>query len=182
MRRHPSEPITPRRPAPQCELPLLGTCGCEAHGCGNQATAVQDRRLSSLPPAGETSSYDVQPPQYSPLLPAERCLAIWLGRRQVCEETRLPEQFRRNQSAEFAILQRDACPPMARADSGFRSVRFGPRLVESADPRPPLWLANTPPEQRDSFLRTALPPAPLVVPSSPRARSACNLQEQQTDY
>src|SRR5882724_13616092 len=138
MRRHPSEPITPHRPASQCELPLPGTRGYETHGCGNQATPVQARRLSSLPPAGETSSCDVQPPRYFPLLPAERCLAIWQGRRQVCEETRLPEQFRRTQSAEFAILQRDACPPTARADSVFRFVRFGPRHVESANPLPPL--------------------------------------------
>ena len=182
MRRDPSEPITRRRPASQCELPLPGTCGCEAHGCGNQATLVQDRRLSSLPPAGETSSYDVQPPQYFPLRPAGRCLAIWLGRKQVCEETRLPEQFRRTQSAEFAILRRDVCQPMAKAHSVFRFVRFGPRPVESADPRPPLWLANTRPEPQDSSLRTTLTPARLVVASRPRARSACNLQEEQTDY
>src|SRR5882672_1198697 len=138
MRRHPSEPATPRRPASQCELPLPGTRGCEAHGCGNQATAIQDRRLSSLPQAGETSSCGVQPPQYFPLLPAGRCLAIWLGRRRVCEETRLPEQFRCTQSAEFAILRRDVCPPTARADSVFRFVRFGPSPVESADTRLPL--------------------------------------------
>src|SRR5256885_6206303 len=181
MRRHPSEPIPPRRPASQCELPLPGMRGCEAHGCGNQATAAQDRRLSSLPPAGETNSYDVQPPQYFPLLPAERCLAIWLGRRQVCEETRLPEQFRRTQSAEFAIVRRDVCPPMARADSAFRSVPFGPRHVESANPLPRLWLANNRPAPQDSFPRTTSPPARLVVASRPRARSACNLQEQQTD-